>query len=344
MVPKGLVGVETSTRAPQDGRDAEGELVATTQTPGSPSKDTPLPPPRVRRGRPRNKQQSCQITDCQANLSLLGAYHKRYRVCDVHMRSLSVPFRGVDSRFCQQCGRFQELSAFDGEHRSCRERLLRHAGRRRRQSFLNSISNRALGRSSDEDSHGTPGTSKSDGGSACGGSPEQQAGPLLPRPRLSARRAGVPPRRRRAAPERLRRCHGGHAGPLHAELRQPPQRHPPHPHPALGPPQPATQLPARAGRLGGAVPTMLGPHLPPHIWPQECPAAALCAAGGPSHMVADVGLPTLRAQHGARARDQRNGAPCGEPCRVGPALPGVRPGGARHGRASKRASPPLRCP
>lgn len=76
MVPKSLVGVETSTRAPQGGRDAEGELVATTQKPGSPSKDTPLPPPRVRRGRPRNEQQSCQITGCQANLSLLGAYHR----------------------------------------------------------------------------------------------------------------------------------------------------------------------------------------------------------------------------------------------------------------------------
>lgn len=68
-----------------------------------------------------------------------------------------------------QCGRFQELSAFDGDHRSCRERLLRHAGRRRRQSALNSLSARNVARSSDDNSHGTPCTSNS--GLSCGPGP-----------------------------------------------------------------------------------------------------------------------------------------------------------------------------
>lgn len=36
-------------------------------------------------------------------------------------------------RFCQQCGRFQLLSEFDGDKRSCRRKLAQHNVRRRRQ-------------------------------------------------------------------------------------------------------------------------------------------------------------------------------------------------------------------
>ena len=39
---------------------------------------------------------------------------------------------GQLQRFCQQCGRFHPLSAFDGSKRSCRERLDRHNARRRK--------------------------------------------------------------------------------------------------------------------------------------------------------------------------------------------------------------------
>jgi hypothetical protein len=35
-------------------------------------------------------------------------------------------------RFCQQCGRFHDLSAFDGNRKSCREQLQKHNARRRR--------------------------------------------------------------------------------------------------------------------------------------------------------------------------------------------------------------------
>lgn len=48
----------------------------------------------------------------------------------------SVPRDGVPMRFCQQCGRFQELSAFEGTMRTCRVRLDKHAARRRRSGAL----------------------------------------------------------------------------------------------------------------------------------------------------------------------------------------------------------------
>jgi predicted anti-sigma-YlaC factor YlaD len=39
-------------------------------------------------------------------------------------------------RFCQQCGRFHDLSAFDGNRKSCREQLNKHNARRRRRAQL----------------------------------------------------------------------------------------------------------------------------------------------------------------------------------------------------------------
>jgi hypothetical protein len=39
-------------------------------------------------------------------------------------------------RFCQQCGRFHDLSAFDGNRKSCREQLQKHNARRRRRAQL----------------------------------------------------------------------------------------------------------------------------------------------------------------------------------------------------------------
>lgn len=40
--------------------------------------------------------------------------------------------KGVDSRFCQQCGAFHPVSKFNGARRSCRDRLRKHAIRRRK--------------------------------------------------------------------------------------------------------------------------------------------------------------------------------------------------------------------
>jgi hypothetical protein len=39
-------------------------------------------------------------------------------------------------RFCQQCGRFHDLSAFDGNRKSCREQLNKHNARRRRRAQM----------------------------------------------------------------------------------------------------------------------------------------------------------------------------------------------------------------
>jgi len=74
----------------------------------------------------------CQVEGCMNDLRSLKEYYQRYRICDVHLKTVSMWHHGKLQRFCQQCGRFHELSAFDGEHRSCRERLQKHNARRRR--------------------------------------------------------------------------------------------------------------------------------------------------------------------------------------------------------------------
>ncbi|KAL4444349.1 hypothetical protein ABPG75_012086 [Micractinium tetrahymenae] len=55
----------------------------------------------------------------------------RYHICQAHMAAPEVDRDGVPSRFCQQCGRFHGLAAFDGTQRSCREQLANHNSRRR---------------------------------------------------------------------------------------------------------------------------------------------------------------------------------------------------------------------
>ncbi len=46
----------------------------------------------------------------------------------------SIIREGKRQRFCQQCGRFHELTSFDGDKRSCRARLQRHNARRRKKT------------------------------------------------------------------------------------------------------------------------------------------------------------------------------------------------------------------
>jgi len=59
-------------------------------------------------------------------------YYKRYKICPYHMEANFLLVEGQSIRFCQQCGRFQLLSEFDGDKRSCRKRLARHNSRRRK--------------------------------------------------------------------------------------------------------------------------------------------------------------------------------------------------------------------
>ncbi|GIL86845.1 hypothetical protein Vretimale_15599 [Volvox reticuliferus] len=78
----------------------------------------------------------CQVEGCGHDLSVEKGYYQRYRVCEPHMKLLSLVVNGKACRFCQQCGRFQELTEFDGNKRSCRARLLQHNARRRKRDPL----------------------------------------------------------------------------------------------------------------------------------------------------------------------------------------------------------------
>ncbi|KAL2344071.1 hypothetical protein Fmac_005356 [Flemingia macrophylla] len=75
---------------------------------------------------------SCQVDNCDADLSEAKQYHRRHKVCEYHAKAHSVHMAGLQQRFCQQCSRFHELSEFDDSKRSCRTRLAGHNERRRK--------------------------------------------------------------------------------------------------------------------------------------------------------------------------------------------------------------------
>lgn len=76
----------------------------------------------------------CQVDGCEIDLMHLKDYHQRYRICSEHLKCDFIIRDGQKMRFCQQCGKFQELESFDLDKRSCRERLRRHNERRRKRS------------------------------------------------------------------------------------------------------------------------------------------------------------------------------------------------------------------
>lgn len=110
-----------------DGQPAQGNL--------------PSCPPRYKRGRgysffknfPKDNT-CCQVPDCGRSLLDMKRYYKRYKICPEHMEMDSMEVEGHKIRFCQQCGRFQSLSDFDGVKKSCRTRLAKHNGRRRKRT------------------------------------------------------------------------------------------------------------------------------------------------------------------------------------------------------------------
>ena len=59
---------------------------------------------------------------CNTDLTGLSSYYQRYRTCELHLKAPSIIKDGMQQRFCQQCGRFHELTEFDGNKRSCRSR------------------------------------------------------------------------------------------------------------------------------------------------------------------------------------------------------------------------------
>lgn len=73
----------------------------------------------------------CQVEGCLADVGG-KEYHARYKICEAHLKAPMVVRGGQEQRFCQQCGKFQPLTDFDADKRSCRERLDKHNARRRR--------------------------------------------------------------------------------------------------------------------------------------------------------------------------------------------------------------------
>ena len=54
---------------------------------------------------------------CQKDIREEKEYYQRYRICEEHLKLGSLMKDDKLQRFCQQCGRFHELSAFDGDKR-----------------------------------------------------------------------------------------------------------------------------------------------------------------------------------------------------------------------------------
>ena len=92
--------------------------------------------PRQRKRRTTDSGQGgvlcCQITDCLADLTEEKPYCRRYKLCRKCMNRNSLIVGGAEMRFCQQCSFLHYLSDFDGQKRSCREKLQKHALRVRK--------------------------------------------------------------------------------------------------------------------------------------------------------------------------------------------------------------------
>lgn len=58
--------------------------------------------------------------------------------CAAALQVNSIIREGKRQRFCQQCGRFHDLTCFDADKRSCRARLQRHNARRRKKVYSSS--------------------------------------------------------------------------------------------------------------------------------------------------------------------------------------------------------------
>ncbi|XAR66484.1 hypothetical protein NMG60_11012744 [Bertholletia excelsa] len=78
---------------------------------------------------------TCQVDNCNTDMTNARVYHRRHKVCEVHAKVPVVIIAGVQQRFCQQCSRFHELSEFDENKRSCRRRLAGHNERRRKSPY-----------------------------------------------------------------------------------------------------------------------------------------------------------------------------------------------------------------
>jgi len=128
--------MDTPARDGADGQPAEGNVKSS--------------PPRYKRGRgysffknyPKDNT-CCQVPECGKSLTDMKRYYKRYKICPEHMEMDYMEVEGHKIRFCQQCGRFQSLDDFDGVKKSCRVRLAKHNGRRRKKSAVDEDSGKS---------------------------------------------------------------------------------------------------------------------------------------------------------------------------------------------------------
>ncbi|KAG2444790.1 hypothetical protein HXX76_001533 [Chlamydomonas incerta] len=65
----------------------------------------------------------CQVGGCTADLSQAKKYFQRYRICERHLKAPSLKMDGRAVRFCDQCSKFHDITAFEGTRRTCTEKL-----------------------------------------------------------------------------------------------------------------------------------------------------------------------------------------------------------------------------
>lgn len=70
------------------------------------------------------------------HLSTIFPYLAVLQVCPEHLELPAMVVEGQTIRFCQQCGRYQLLTEFDGTRRTCRVKLEQHNRRRRGYDFV----------------------------------------------------------------------------------------------------------------------------------------------------------------------------------------------------------------
>lgn len=86
-----------------------------------------------------------QVKGCTNELPTDKVYHRRYKICVYHATIPEMRVHGRSMRFCQQCGRFQIITEFDGLKKSCRKKLNQHneqrkKARARRNGLMNELS------------------------------------------------------------------------------------------------------------------------------------------------------------------------------------------------------------
>jgi hypothetical protein len=80
---------------------------------------------------------NCVVLNCGKSLNHHAEYYQRYRICKEHLLSSMINIGTAGPhRFCQQCGKFEHITCFDGEKRNCRVRLRKHNDRRRQQKQM----------------------------------------------------------------------------------------------------------------------------------------------------------------------------------------------------------------